>query len=53
MTKTKRIEKSGFTAMESVMEVLADSSLDEMRKLSEIKNIAYNWAIVLKVIVNE
>ena len=53
MNKAKRIEKSGFTAMECVIQVLTDSSLDEMRQLSEIKRIAYNWSILLKEIVNE
>jgi len=53
MAKTRQIKDSAFDSMETIVKILTDSRLDEHSQLFVIKQVVYNWSLLLKKIVNE
>jgi len=53
MAKTRAINDSAFDSMETIVKVLTNPELDQQAQLFVIKQVVYNWILLLKEIVNK
>lgn len=45
---TRRIHNANFLVIECIVDILSDKEMYDYRKLNEIRNVIYNYGLLLK-----